>query len=60
MATHSGILTWKIAWVEKPGRLQAIDPKESDATEHAQAYITNLAVVSFPIINIFLLNSSNT
>ena len=24
MATHSGILAWKITWVEKPGRPQSI------------------------------------
>ena len=24
MATHSGILTWKIPWMEEPGRLQSI------------------------------------
>ena len=54
-ATHSSILAWKIPWVEKPGRLQTIDHKESDTTEHTQAYLTNLAIVSFPIINIFLL-----
>ena len=55
MATHSSILAWKIPWVEKRGRLQAIGPKESDPTEHTPAQITNLAIVSFPIIYIFLL-----
>ena len=24
MATHSGILTWKIPWTEEPGRLQSM------------------------------------
>ena len=24
MATHSGILTWKIPWTEEPGRLQSV------------------------------------
>ena len=24
MATHSGILAWKIAWMEEPGRLQSM------------------------------------
>ena len=24
MATHSGILAWRIPWTEKPGRLQSI------------------------------------
>ena len=25
MATHSSILTWKIPWIEEPGRLQSIE-----------------------------------
>ena len=25
MANHSSILMWRIAWTEKPGRLQSID-----------------------------------
>ena len=24
MATHSGILTWRIPWIEEPGRLQSV------------------------------------
>ena len=24
MVTHSGILTWRIPWTEKPGRLQSM------------------------------------
>ena len=24
MATHSGILAWRIPWTEKPGRLQSM------------------------------------
>ena len=24
MVTHSSILSWKIPWIEKPGRLQAM------------------------------------
>ena len=24
MATHSGILAWRIPWTEKPGRLQSV------------------------------------
>ena len=33
MATHSSILAWKIPWMEEPGRLQSLGPKESDMTE---------------------------
>ena len=25
MATHSGVLAWRIPWTEKSGRLQSID-----------------------------------
>ena len=35
MATHSGILTWKIPWTEEPGRLYSLwGRKQSDATKH--------------------------
>ena len=27
MATHSGILAWRIPWTEKPGRLQSTGSK---------------------------------
>ena len=36
MATHSGVLAWRIPWTEEPGRLQGYGPegrKESDTTE---------------------------
>ena len=33
MATHSGILAWKIPWTEEPGRLQSMGLRESDTTE---------------------------
>ena len=29
MATHSGILAWKIPWTEEPGGLQSIGLQES-------------------------------
>ena len=32
MATHSGILTWKIPWTEEPGGLQSIGLQELDMT----------------------------
>ena len=34
MATHSGILAWKITWTEEPGELQPMR-SQSDTTEHA-------------------------
>ena len=30
MATHSSILTWKVPWIEEPGRLQSMGLQESD------------------------------
>ena len=38
MATHSSILAWRIPWTEEPGRLQSMDHKESDTTEHAHTH----------------------
>jgi len=33
MATHSGILPWRIQWIEEPDRLQSMGHKELDMTE---------------------------
>ena len=33
MTTHSSILSWRIPWIEEPGRLQSMSSKESDMTE---------------------------
>ena len=33
MATHSGILTWRVPWTEEPDRLQSMGCKELDMTE---------------------------
>ena len=36
MATHFGILAWRIPWTEDPGGLQSLGvAKESDMTERA-------------------------
>ena len=38
MATHSGILSWRIPWIEEPGRLQFIGLQRvghAEATEQA-------------------------
>ena len=32
MATHSGILAWKIPWTEEPGGLQSMESQESNTT----------------------------
>ena len=33
VATHSGILAWKIPWTKEPGGLQSMGRKGSDTTE---------------------------
>ena len=33
VATHSGVLVWRIPWTEKPRRLQSIGVTESYTTE---------------------------
>ena len=33
MAPHSSTLSWKIPWIEEPGRLQSMGSLESDTTE---------------------------
>ena len=37
IAIHLSIPAWRIPWTEEPGRLQSIDGKESDMTEHTHA-----------------------
>ena len=32
MATHAGILSWRIPWTEEPGRLQSMGSQELDTT----------------------------
>ena len=32
MATHSGILAWRIPWIEEPGRPLSMGSQESDTT----------------------------
>ena len=39
MATYSTLLAWEIPWTEMPGRLQSMDRKESDMTEHTRGLI---------------------
>ena len=43
MATHSGIVAWRILWTEEPGRLTAHGIAESDMTE-----VTGQSVSEFP------------
>ena len=47
MATHSSILAWRIPWMEKPGGLQSMGPKESDrrlSIGHTHKPVTIVAV----------------
>ena len=34
MATHSSILTWRISWTEKPGRLQSMGSELNSTEQH--------------------------
>ena len=34
MATHSSILTWRISWTEKPGRLQSMGSELNLTEQH--------------------------
>ena len=38
MATHSGILTWRILWTEELGGLQYIGSQRSDMTEQLSTH----------------------
>ena len=40
MATHSGILAWKIPWSEEPGGLQSI---ESQTVRHDRSDLARVA-----------------
>ena len=59
MATHSGILTWRIPWTEEPGRLQSVGSRRvgynySDLT-HTD--LITLCSVPFHLSSIFPLYS---
>ena len=38
MAINSSVLAWEIPWTEDPGRLQSMESKESDRTEHTYTH----------------------
>ena len=40
MATHPGVLAWRIPWTEDLGGLQSMGPKELDMTEQPKLYTT--------------------
>jgi len=44
MATHSGILAWKIPWPEEPGRLQSMGPQ---GVRHSPAHTYNARLKHF-------------
>ena len=55
MVTHSGILTWRFAWTEEPGRLQSMG---SQRIRHDE--VTNTFTFTFFTIGITaLMYSSN-
>ena len=42
MATHPGMLAWRIPWTEEPGRLQSRGGRESDTTERLTLSLSQL------------------
>ena len=42
MATYSNTLIWRSPWIEKPGELQSMVPKESDTTERLTLHFNYL------------------
>ena len=42
MATHPGILAWRIPWTEEPGGLQSMGSQELDTTEELNYYHQDL------------------
>ena len=47
MATHSSIFARKVSWTKEPGRLQSMESKESDMTEHVHILIIRIELNSF-------------
>ena len=41
MATHSGILAWKIPWTEKPSGLQSMGSQRVRLSKHAKSMFQN-------------------
>ena len=39
MATHSGVLAWRVSWREEPAGLQALGSQEVDTAEHTCTYV---------------------
>ena len=45
MATHSGILAWKIPWMEEPGRLQSMGSQRVGHTAKRLYFLSFSAVL---------------
>ena len=50
MATHSSIITWRIPWTEKPGRLLSMESQESDITKPPPPPSTSIRSKSWPAV----------
>ena len=48
VATHSGILDWRIPWTEEPGGLQSMGRQESDTTEQLSTCLSRVVVSFLP------------
>ena len=40
MATHSGVLAWRVPWTEEPGGLPSVWSRESGTTGHAPTVLS--------------------
>ena len=53
MAAHSSILTWKIPWTEKPGRLQSMGPQRVRHNLETEQLIDNEKILGFGKASLF-------
>ena len=63
IATHFGILAWRIPWNEEPGRLQSMGSQESDTTSRLNCHHHTkrwVLVVSFTWSSVYLLRIPNS
>ena len=51
MATHSGILAWKIPWMKEPGRLQSMG-LQRDMTERLHSVAQSCQKISKDIVEL--------
>ena len=55
MATHSSVLARKIPWMEEPGTLQSMGPKEWDTAERLHFHFQNQNHLKCPLHTIIVI-----